>query len=293
MMAPDDAAQNLSPDTTTQDSTLGQGSGVELGSLAPRPLGRVNWIGFWTLYNKEVKRFIKVYSQTILAPIITTLLFYMVFALALDAGSRSVGDVPYLAFLAPGLIMMVITQNAFANTSSSVVIAKVQGNIVDILLPPLNSVELALGWVLGGVTRGIVVGFFTWLVLVMFVDIPVHSPGLILFHAISGSMLLSTLGVVGGIWSEKFVHIAAVTNFVVTPLTFLSGTFYSVERLPENWLFMAHLNPFFYMIDGFRAGFIGHADGDIMIGLVVGVVTNAALLALAIRMLQTGYRLRP
>ena len=286
-MAPDDAAQNISSDTSAQDG------GVELGSLAPRPLGRVNWIGFWTLYNKEVKRFIKVYSQTILAPIITTLLFYMVFALALDAGSRSVGDVPYLAFLAPGLIMMVITQNAFANTSSSVVIAKVQGNIVDILLPPLNSVELALGWVLGGVTRGIVVGFFTWLVLVMFVDIPVHSPGLILFHAISGSMLLSTLGVVGGIWSEKFDHIAAVTNFVVTPLTFLSGTFYSVERLPENWLFMAHLNPFFYMIDGFRAGFIGHADGDIMIGLVVGVVTNAALLALAIRMLQTGYRLRP
>ena len=293
MMAPDDAAQNLSTDTTAQDSTSVQGSGVELGSLAPRSLGRVNWIGFWTLYNKEVKRFIKVYSQTILAPIITTLLFYMVFALALDAGSRSVGDVPYLAFLAPGLIMMVITQNAFANTSSSVVIAKVQGNIVDILLPPLNSVELALGWVLGGVTRGIVVGFFTWLVLFLFVDIPVHNPGLILFHAISGSMLLSTLGVVGGIWSEKFDHIAAVTNFVVTPLTFLSGTFYSVERLPENWLFMAHLNPFFYMIDGFRAGFIGHADGDIMIGLIVGVVTNAALLALAIRMLQTGYRLRP
>ncbi|MEO0392262.1 MAG: ABC transporter permease, partial [Pseudomonadota bacterium] len=172
-------------------------------------------------------------------------------------------------------------------------IAKVQGNIVDILLPPLSSLELVLGWVLGGVTRGLVVGILTWAVLVLFVDMPVHHVGLILFHAVSGSMLLSTLGVIGGVWSDKFDHIAAVTNFVVTPLTFLSGTFYSVERLPPEWLFMAYLNPVFYMIDGFRAGFIGHADGDILTGIIVGIVINAVLFVIALRMLQTGYKLRP
>ncbi|MBV6631536.1 MAG: ABC transporter permease [Alphaproteobacteria bacterium] len=263
------------------------------GDLGPRVHGRVNWIGFWTLYAKEVKRFIKVYLQTILAPVITTLLFYTVFALALDAGNRSVAGVPFLEFLAPGLIMMGITQNAFANTSSTVIIAKVQGNIVDVLLPPLSSLELAMGWILGGVTRGIVVGLFIYISLVIFVGIPIHNPGLILFHAISGSLLLSTLGVIGGIWSDKFDHIAAVTNFIVTPLTFLSGTFYSIERLPSEWQFMAHLNPVFYMIDGFRAGFIGHADGDLTTGIIVGVVTNAVLLVLALRMLQSGYKLRP
>ena len=262
-------------------------------TVQPRPLGAVNWVGFWTMYTKEVKRFIKVYSQTIMAPIITTLLFYAVFALALDANKRTVGDVPYMAFLAPGLIMMTMTQNAFANTSSSVVIAKVQGNIVDFLLPPLNSMELALGWMLGGVTRGLMVGLFTWAVLIMFVPMPVHNIGLILFHAVSGSMLLSTLGVIGGIWSDKFDHIAAVTNFIVTPLTFLSGTFYSVEKLPPEWLFLAHINPVFYMIDGFRAGFIGHADSDILTGILVGIGVNAVLFLLALRMLQTGYKLRP
>lgn len=261
--------------------------------VAPRALGAINWVGFSTLYAKEVKRFIKVYSQTIVAPIITTLLFYAVFALALDADKRMVGDIPFLAFLAPGLIMMGMIQNAFANTSSSVVIAKVQGNIVDILLPPLNSIELALGWILGGVTRGLVVGLFTWLVLIMFVPMPVTNPGLILFHAVSGSMLLSTLGVIGGIWSDKFDHIAAVTNFVVMPLTFLSGTFYSVEKLPPEWLFLAHINPVFYMIDGFRAGFIGHADGDILTGILVGIGVNTVLFLLALRMLHTGYKLRP
>jgi ABC-2 type transport system permease protein len=288
-----DGSANPAPEAGTTQSN-GQGTGLgAVNGVGPRPLGRVNWLGFWTLYAKEVKRFIKVYMQTIMAPVVTTLLFYTVFALALDGAHRSVGDVPFLAFLGPGLIMMGMTQNAFANTSSSVVIAKVQGNIVDILLPPISSMELAMGWILGGVTRGLIVGLALYLTLIIFVDMPMMNPALVLFHAISGSMLLSTLGVVGGIWADKFDHIAAVTNFIVTPLTFLSGTFYSVERLPEDWQFIAHANPFFYMIDGFRAGFIGHADGSIMIGLVMGVVVNAGLLLLCYRMLTTGYKLRP
>ncbi|MEM6902791.1 MAG: ABC transporter permease [Pseudomonadota bacterium] len=291
-MSPDDKAPTTGPDERVGPASAAP-SQATAASLGPRQHGAINWVGFWTLYAKEVKRFIKVYLQTIMAPVITTLLFYTVFALALDAGNRTVAGISYLAFLGPGLIMMGITQNAFANTSSTVIIAKVQGNIVDVLLPPLSSLELAMGWILGGVTRGLVVGVFIYLSLVFFVDIPISNPALVLFHAISGSLMLSTLGVIGGIWSDKFDHIAAVTNFVVTPLTFLSGTFYSVERLPEEWLFMAHLNPFFYMIDGFRAGFIGHADGNLTIGLLVGVVINVVLLALALRMLHTGYKLRP
>src|SRR5919107_1051121 len=168
----------------------------------PRDIGTVNWIGLWTLYQREVYRFLKVYTQTIAAPVVTTLLFYAVFALALGGVVRMAGTVPFLVFLGPGLIVMAMAQNSFANTSSSIVISKVQGNIVDVLMPPLSAAEFTLAYALGG----------------------------------------TTLGMVGGIWSEKFDHIAAVTNFVVTPLSFLSGTFYSVERLPEAWRFAAHLD---------------------------------------------------
>lgn len=263
------------------------------GELAPRPVGRINWQGLWTLCAKEIRRFAKVYMQTVIAPVVTTLLFFTVFAVAFDGTHRMIGNISYLAFLGPGLVMMAITQNAFANTSSSVVIAKVQGNIVDILLPPLSASEVALGWVLGGVVRGLIVGLATTLALWLFVPVQIANSGLVLFHAISGSMMLATLGVVGGIWADKFDHIAAVTNFIVTPMTFLSGTFYSVERLPESWRFVAHLNPFFYMIDGFRAGFIGHADSNLAIGIAVGVGVNLLLAGLCIRMLRTGYKLRP
>src|SRR3954454_24988090 len=182
----------------------------------PRDIGTVNWIGLWTLYQREVRRFVKVYTQTIAAPMVTTLLFYAIFALALGGVVRRAGNVPFLEFLGPGLVVMAMAQNAFANTSSSVVISKVQGNIVDVLMPPLSPLELALGYVLGGVTRGLAVGVVTAAAICAFVPLGLHAPLFILYHGIMASMMMALLGVIGGIWSEKFDHIAAFTNFVVT-----------------------------------------------------------------------------
>ena len=258
----------------------------------PRMIGPVNWVGLWTLYTKEVSRFVKVFTQTVAAPVVTTLLFYAVFALALGGIIRQVGEVPFLVFLGPGLIMMAMAQNAFANASSSVLIAKIQGNIVDVLMPPLSAAELAVAYVAGGITRGLLVGIVTYAAILPFVSLGIHDPAYILFHGLAASMMLSLLGMMGGIWAQKFDHIAAITNFVITPLTFLSGTFYSVDRLPEAWQVAAHLNPFFYMIDGFRYGFIGQTDGTLITGLVVLCGVNLALWIAVLRMLQTGYRLK-
>ena len=252
-----------------------------------------NAIGLYTLYMREVRRFLKVYTQTIIGPVVTTLLFLAVFQLALGRAVNMVGEVPFMEFLAPGLIMMAMAQNAFANTSSSMMISKVQGNIVDTLMPPLTAHELTFGHAMGGATRGVVVGIAVGLVLLIFVPFGVHNVGLIVFHAIGASLMLSLLGVAGGIWSDKFDHIAAVTNFVVTPLSFLSGTFYSIQRLPETAQIIAQLNPFFYMIDGFRYGFIGQADASIWTGMAVVAGVDALLWFICWRMFATGYKLKP
>jgi len=251
-----------------------------------------NWTGLWTLYLREVRRFMKVYTQTLMAPVITTLLFLAVFALALGGATRVVGGVPFMEFLVPGLIMMAISQNAFANTSSSIVVAKVQGNIVDTLMPPFTAQELTIGIALGGATRGVVVGIAVGLAMALFAGVHIHNPAYILYHAFMGALMLSLLGVAGGIWAEKFDHIAAVTNFIVTPASFLSGTFYSIERLPQEAQIAAHLNPFFYMIDGFRYGFIGHADGSLMAGVLVMAAINLTLWSLCAWMFRSGYKLK-
>ena len=259
----------------------------------PRRYGRVNWLGARTLLAKEVRRFLKVYFQTILAPVVTTLLFLAVFALALGGRrAAAMGGAPLLQFLAPGLIMMAMVQNAFANTSSSLIIAKVQGNIVDLLMPPLTAAEQTVALALGGVARGLVVGVAVALAMAPFVPMHVAAPGLILFHAVMGSLMLSLLGMIGAIWADKFDHMAAVTNFVITPLSFLSGTFYSIDRLPETARAFALANPFFYMIDGFRAGFIGHADGPLVVGAAVVAAVDLVLAAVTWRMLATGYKLK-
>jgi ABC-2 type transport system permease protein len=258
-----------------------------------RQLGPVNWLGLWTLTAKEVRRFLKVYFQTVIAPVVTTMLFLAIFALAMGGrGPNLVGGVPYEQFLAPGLVMMAMAQNAFANTSSSLLIAKVQGNIVDLLMPPLSPLEQTIAIALGGMVRGLLVGLAVIAAMIFVVPLHVASLPLILFHAIAASLLLALLGMIGGIWAEKFDHMAAVTNFVVTPLSFLSGTFYSVERLPGFVRHLAKLDPFFYMIDGFRAGFIGHADGSLAAGLWVMALSNLALFTLAYRMFKTGYKLK-
>ncbi len=263
-----------------------------LNNFKPRSIPPINIIGLQTLVYKEVGRFINVYSQTIIAPVVTTLLYYAVFALAFGGLEMKIGDKPYLEFLAPGLVMMTMVQNAFANTSSSMVIAKVQGNIVDILMPPISARELFAGFMIGGIIRGMVVGLVCSIVIAVVVGMSVHALWAIVVYATLGSAMMSSLGLAAGIWSEKFDHIAAVTNFVVMPMTFLSGTFYSIQQLPPLWADIAHYNPFFYMIDGFRYGFIGHADGNLLIGLVVLVCINILLGALTLRMLKTGYKIK-
>jgi len=252
-----------------------------------------NWLGLYTLYLREVRRFVKVYTQTIIGPVVTTLLFLAVFSLALGRAVTEVNGVPFLEFLAPGLIMMAIVQNAFANTSSSMMISKIQGNIVDTLMPPLSAHELTFGISMGGMTRGIAVGVAVTLVLSIWVPINIHSAGLIAYYAVAASLMLSLLGVIGGIWSDKFDHIAAVTNFIITPLSFLSGTFYSIERLPQLAQTIAHLNPFFYMIDGFRYGFIGQSDAPVLTGMVVVGLMDVALWIVCWRMFDSGYKLKP
>jgi len=257
-----------------------------------RSYGAVNTRGLWTLYLKEVRRFLKVFQQTVAAPVVTTLLFFAIFTLALGRSVEMVEGVAFAAFLAPGLVMMSMVQNAFANTSSSLVIGKIQGNIVDVLMPPLSPWELTAGFVLGGVSRGLLVGIVTALVMALLAPVEIHDPLAVIGFGIAACVMLATLGVIGGIWSEKFDHMAAVTNFVITPLTFLSGTFYSIERLPGFWQGVAHANPFFYMIDGFRYGFIGHSDAPVWLGALVLTAVDIGLLLLAWWMFRVGYRLK-
>jgi len=260
--------------------------------LQARRINGINIIGLQTLIGKEVGRFLNVYTQTIIAPLVTTLLYYAVFALAFGGAVRTVEGLPYLTFLAPGLIMMTMVQNAFANTSSSIVIAKVQGNIVDVLMPPISGTELFIGYTIGGIIRGVVVGAVCVLAVWISVGIQIHAFWAIVVYALLGNLMLSSLGLAAGIWSQKFDHIAAVTNFIVTPLTFLSGTFYSANQLPGIWHTLTHFNPFFYMIDGFRYGFIGHADGNLMTGFIMLAVINVLLAWLALWMIRTGYKIK-
>lgn len=266
--------------------------GFPFTATEPRRIGRLNGTGLLTLIGKETGRFLNVYTQTIVAPVVTTLLFYAVFSLALGGAGRSIGGIPYMQFLAPGLIMMTMVQNAFANTSSSLIISKVQGNIVDVLMPPLSAGELFMGYAAGGVLRGLVVGLAAGAAVFVFVPATLHSVFHVVVFAVLGNLLLASLGIAGGIWSQKFDHIAAVTNFIVTPMTFLSGTFYSIDRLPEPWRAAAHFNPFFHMIDGFRYGFTGHADSDPVMGILLLAAVNLALALLCFGMLRSGYRIR-
>ena len=270
-----------------------QGSPAEaLAGPRLRSYGAVNGRGLWTLYLKEVRRFLKVFQQTIAAPVVTTLLFFAIFTLALGRSVEMVEGVAFAAFLAPGLVMMSMVQNAFANTSSSLVIGKIQGNIVDVMMPPLAPWELTVGFAMGGVSRGLLVGVVTTGVIALFAPVAIHDIAAVLYFAFTASLMLALLGMLGGIWSEKFDHMAAVTNFVVTPLTFLSGTFYSIERLPAFWQHVAHANPFFYMIDGFRYGFIGHADAPVWVGVAVLAVVDLALAVLAWWLFRIGYKLK-
>lgn len=255
----------------------------------------VNWLGVRTLYLKEVRRFFKVQMQTVWAPAITTLMFLAIFMVALGGVKREVLGVPYGSFLGPGLIIMGMAQNSFQNTLSSLIIAKVQGTIVDVLMPPLSSRELLLAWVAGAVTRAWLVGLAIWAAMLLWpgVDVGIARLPQVLLFGTLGAILLALLGVLTGLWAEKFDHGAAVTNFLIQPLTLLSGTFYAIDRLPEAMQALSRANPFFYMIDGFRAGFIGVAEADPRLGALVVGGLSLLLWVAAWRILESGWKVRP
>lgn len=262
----------------------------DFSHLNPRMIGRCNWVGIITLIQKEVGRFLNVYMQTIIAPVITLMMFFTVFSLSFKEHIGDVTGVSGLLFLAPGLLMMTMVQNAFANPASSLIIAKVQGNIVDVLMPPLAAWEILTGLMVGSLLRCLMIGVLGFVMMRMIVPMPVQHLGLIIGFGLIGNIMLASLGIIAGLWAEKFDHMATITNFIVTPLTFLSGTFYSLSALPDFWQNLAHLNPFFYMIDGFRAGFTGGSETNHMIGFLLVSTIDILLVILAWVMLRTGYK---
>jgi ABC-2 type transport system permease protein len=261
---------------------------------APRDFSGFNSLGFWTLYLKEVRRFWKVGTQTVLAPVVTTLLYMLVFVVAVGGDRPATPGVSFGQFVAPGLIMMTILNNAFANSSSSILQAKMFGLTSDFLTPPLSPLEQVLAFALGAVTRGLIVGLVTAVTVLLLPGKSMMFSHLwaTFYFAFSASLLLGLLGIVAGLWAEKFDHIAGATNFVIMPMTFLSGTFYLVDRLPEPFRTISHFNPFFYLIDGFRFGFIGHADSNILVGVISSAVANIVLFAVCLGMFKTGWRLK-
>lgn len=261
-------------------------------SMGVRRFGRVNWVGLQTLIIREIQRFMNVWSQTVMAPLINAGLLLMIFTIAIGPQRGDVMGVPFMTFLAPGILTMTVIQNAFANTSSSIASAKVGGNIVDTLMPPLSATELVAGYILGAAARGAIVAaviaFGSWL----FLDVAPQNPLWMLVFVLLGSVFMGGLGMIAGIYANKFDQLSAISNFLVTPLSFLSGTFYSITALPGPLQTLSHANPFFYIIDGVRYGMIGVSDSSPWVGLAV--VSAACLLVLTVcwRWMARGYRLK-
>lgn len=264
-------------------------------SLARSPFPRsgtgFNWRSFYALFYKEILRFYKVSFQTVLAPMVTALLYLLVFSHVL-AGRMVYAGVSYEAFIIPGLMMMSILQNAFANSSSSLIQSKVTGNLIFVLLSPLSPAEFFTAMISASVARGLAVGAAIYLFAVFYVALPVLHPWILLLFVILGAASLGALGLLAGLWADKFDQIAAFQNFIIMPLTFLSGVFYSIHSLPGFWQTLSHFNPFFYMIDGFRYGFFGHSDVPVLRSLLVGAAFLALLSLLVLHLLRRGYKLR-
>lgn len=264
------------------------------GAVGKRRIVGVNWLGLWSLYLKEVRRFMKVQLQTVWGPALTTLLFLIIFSVALGRGGRIVMGVPFSDFVAPGLIIMGMLQNAFANGSFSLLSGKMQGTIVDYLMPPLSNAELIVALVGASVTRAAVMGVAVWIVMALWPGVSVALEHLwaAIYFGLSGAVFLSLLGVLTSIWADKFDHNAAITNFVIGPLSLLSGTFYSVENLSPTFEAISHANPFFYIISGFRYGFIGVADSPIAIGAALILVINLITTAIVYLVLRSGWKIK-
>ena len=248
--------------------------------------------GPWTLFKKEILRFWRVSFQTVAAPVMTALLYLLIFSHVLGTKVEVYPGVPYTVFLIPGLIMMSVLQNAFANSSSSLIQSKVMGNIIFVLLTPLTYIEFFLAFLLASIVRGLVVGTVIYLTAICFIDLPIVHPMFIFAFAFFGSGMLGTFGIIAGLWAEKFDQMAAFQNFVIMPLSFLSGVFYSIHSLPPVWQKVSHFNPFFYIIDGFRYGFFGQGDISPWFSLSVVIGFFVALSILTIGMLKAGYKLR-
>ena len=251
-----------------------------------------NYLCVFTLFKKEVHRFLKVGIQTVIGPAISSLLFLAVFSLALGRSVNQINNVNLSEFIAPGLIMMTMLQNSFANAASSIGQAKFQGNIVDILMSPLSDFELAAGYILGAVARGLICGLVTFFGILFFVPLSVYSYSALFFYSLMGCMMMGSMGVMVGIWADKWDQQQGITNFIVLPLTFLSGTFYSISRLPEFWQNFALFNPFFYNIDGLRYAFIGQSDSELLSGAIILLILNVCLFFLCYLMFKEGYKLK-
>ncbi|MDE2411208.1 MAG: ABC transporter permease [Sphingomonadales bacterium] len=276
----------------------GKGHG-EFPAQGVPTIHQVNWLGLWTLYMKEVRRFFKVQTQTIWAPAVTTLLYLMIFTVAMGQGGRQVLGVPFASFVAPGLIVMGMINNAFANTSFNFLAGKIQGTIVDYLMPPLSEGELMLGLIGAAVTRAVLVGLAIALAMLFWpgVSLSVQHPWAVIWFGLMGSILLSVAGLFTSLWAEKFDHAAMVTNFVITPLTMLSGTFYVIHNLAPAFQAISRVNPFFYVISGFRFGFLGQSDigssnAAVFNGALYLGVLNVALCLLLYALLRSGWKLK-
>ena len=268
------------------------GSG-HVGPAQARDFGVVNWLGLWTLYKKEVARFMRVGPQTLLAPIVSNILYMTVFVLAFaENRAGGGGSEAFIRFLIPGLIMLGILNNASANSSSSIMTGKVMGSIIDVLMPPLSYAELAIGYIGGAVTRGILVACATALALSFFaLVVPVHFWA-VAYFGLAAASAMAMIGLLSGIWAEKFDQLAVVNQFIILPLSFLSGTFYHVTILPKALYNISLANPLFYFIDGFRFGFLGTADSNIMIGILYTLGLNIVLFILCLKVLKSGWRLK-
>ena len=260
--------------------------------IGTRRFGLINWYGAWTLYKKEVLRFLVVWIQTIFSPLISSLLFLLVLSLAIGADRGDVLGVPFITFLAPGLISMQIIQQSFSHSSSSFMIKKIDGTIVDLLFAPLSPAEVTLSISLSALTRSVVIAIVSIIVFKLIIDIDINNYLLLIAFTLLSSFILGNVGIIAGLWAEKFDHMATVTNFVIIPLSFLSGTFYSIDRLPSLLQGISKANPFFYMIDGFRYSFIGKADGSIMVGIIYLSVLSLVSWLAAYLLYKKGYKIK-
>ena len=256
--------------------------------IGKRRFGLINWVGAWTLYKKETLRFLNVWIQTIFSPLVSSLLFLLVLSLAIGTDRGEVLGVSFIAFLAPGLIAMQVIQQAFSHSSSSFMIGKIQGNIVDLLYAPLSPTEITVSISLASVTRSFMIAIISILVFYLIVEIQIKHFFLLILFTFLSSFILGNLGIIAGLWAEKFDHMATVTNFVIVPLSFLSGTFYSIDRLPSFLKSVSELNPFFYMIDGFRYCFIGSADGSVQFGIIYLIILSF----LSYILFKKGYKIK-